>query len=177
MRAVFATLTVLSLSFLPLATAAHADALENLTKAETKMYEAWAKVPFSERIVTFVAQKSGGYGIYQEKQGTVFKQGEPVITYVEPIGFGWKELPGEMYETNFVADLVLKDDKGAVVTDQKGFVKNVLQSHNAITEFSMDFTLTLDGAPAGNYVVTYTINDISSGEKFSFDQDFSIAAQ
>ena len=177
MRAVLAALTVLSLSFTPMVTAAHADALENLTKAEEKMYEAWAKAPFSERIVTFVSQKSNGYGIYQEKQGTVFKPGEPIITYVEPIGYGWKELPGEMFETNFVGDLLLKDDKGVVVTDQKGFVKNVLQSHNAITEFSMDFTLTLTGIPAGNYVLTYTINDLSSGEKFSFNQDFSIAAE
>ncbi len=169
MRVLIAGFTLMILS-----SGAHADALDALTKAETKTYEAWGKLPLTERTVTFITAPSQGYGLYQEKQGNLFKPGEKIITYVEPIGYGWKELPGDMYEMNFVSDLLLKTEKGEVVTDQKGFAKNVLQSHNANMEFSMDFTLNLTGAPAGKYVLTYTIHDISNNQTSSFDQELTI---
>jgi hypothetical protein len=148
-----------------------------LTKAEEKTYEAWGKLGLTERTFTFVTEPSKGYGIYQEKQSSIFKPGEKVITYVEPIGFGWKELPNDMYELNFVSDVKIKAASGEVLLDQKGFAKNVLQSHNANMEFSMDFTLTLTGAPAGQYTLTYTIHDMSGTQTSTFDQDFTIAAE
>ncbi|MBW6426104.1 DUF3324 domain-containing protein [Rhizobium sp. XQZ8] len=150
--------------------------IDALTKAEEKAYEAWGKLGLTERTFTFVTEPSQGYGIYQEKQTSIFKPGEKVITYVEPIGYGWKELPHDMYELNFVSDVKIKAANGDVVLDQKGFAKNVLQSHNANMEFSMDFTLTLTGAPAGKYTLTYTIHDMSGDQKSSFEQDFTIAA-
>lgn len=154
--------------------AAHADALDNLTKAETRTYEAWEKLPLTTRTVTFITGPSQGYGMYQDKQSSIFKQGEKIITYVEPIGYGWKELPGDMYEMNFVSDLMLKTEKGEVVTEQKGFAKNILQSHNANMEFSMDFTLTLSGVPAGKYVLQYTIHDMSGNQTSVVEQDLTI---
>lgn len=151
--------------------------IDVLTKAEEKAYEAWGKLGLTERTYTFVTEPSKGYGIYQEKQSSIFKPGEKVITYVEPIGFGWKELPHDMYELNFVSDVKIKAANGDVLLDQKGFAKNVLQSHNANMEFSMDFTLTLTGAPAGQYTLSYTIHDMSSDQTSTFDQDFTIVAE
>ena len=71
--------------------------IDILNKAEEKVYEAWGKLGLTERTYTFVSEPSKGYGMYQEKQSSIFKPGEKVITYVEPIGFGWKELPHDMY--------------------------------------------------------------------------------
>jgi hypothetical protein len=173
MRIALAVLTVLSLS---LSQAAHSAPIDALTKAEERTYEAWGKLGLTERLVTFVTAPSTGYGIYQEKQSSIFKQGEKVITYVEPIGYGWKELPHDMYELNFVSDLKIKAANGDVILDKKAFSTNVLQSHNANMEFSMDFTLTLTGAPAGKYTLTYTIHDMSGDQTSTFDQDFTIAA-
>ncbi|CAN7672028.1 hypothetical protein LJR030_002950 [Rhizobium sp. LjRoot30] len=151
--------------------------MDDLLKAEEKAYEAWGALGLTERTYTFITEPSKGYGMYQEKQSTIFKPGEKVITYVEPIGFSWKELPGGLYELNFVSDVKIKAENGDVVLDQKGFSKNVLQSHNAITEFSMDFTLTLTGAPAGKYTLTYTLHDMSGDQTSTFDQEFTIAAE
>jgi hypothetical protein len=166
---------ITGIALLMLAGGAHADALDTLTKAETKTYEAWKKLPLTERTVTFITAPSRGYGMYQDKQSSIFKQGEKIITYVEPIGYGWKELPGDMYEMNFVSDLLLKTEGGEVVTDQKGFAKNILQSHSANMECSMDFTLTLSGLPAGKYVLQYTIHDMSGNQSSVFEQDLTIA--
>jgi hypothetical protein len=169
MRAILATF-----AFLALSQVAHADALDALTKAETKTYEAWGKLPLTERTVTFITSPSQGYGMYQDKQSSIFKVGEKIITYVEPIGYGWKELPGSMYEMNFVSDLLFKTESGEVVTDQKGFAKNVLQSHSPNMEFSMDFTLTLTGVPAGKYTLQYTIHDMSGKQTSVVEQDVTI---
>ncbi|TWF54643.1 hypothetical protein [Neorhizobium alkalisoli] len=170
MRAALVLAMVLSLTGL-----AKADPLDDLNDAEDKTYQAWQNVPLTERKIAFITESSRGYGLYVEKQDNVFRKGEKLITYVEPIGYGWKNLPGRKFETNFVVDMAIKDNKGEVIADQKGFMKNVMQSHNASMEFSMDFTLTLTGMPAGKYLLTYTIHDISSGQDSSFDQDFSIA--
>jgi len=169
MRALITAFALIALS-----QSAHADPLEALNKAEIKAYEAWGKLPLTERVVTFITGPSQGYGMYQDKQSSIFKVGEKIITYVEPIGYGWKELPGSMYEMNFVSDLLFKTDSGEVVTDQKGFAKNILQSHNANTEFSMDFTLTLTGVPAGKYVLQYTIHDMSGDQTSVVEQDVTI---
>ncbi|TDK39075.1 hypothetical protein E2F50_02765 [Rhizobium deserti] len=168
-------ITFVAAAILGLAGSVHADPLDTLTKAEGKVYDAWTKLPLTEREVTFITAPSQGYGIYQAKQGNVFKPGEKIITYVEPIGYGWKELPGDMYEMNFISDLLLKTASGEVVSDQKGFAKNVLQSHSANMEFSMDFTLNLTGAPAGKYLLTYTIHDISADQTSTFDQELTIS--
>jgi hypothetical protein len=157
--------------------AAFSAPIDVLNKAEEKAYEAWGKLGLTERTYTFVTEPSKGYGIYQEKQSSIFKPGEKVITYVEPIGFSWKELPHDMYELNFVSDVKIKAANGDVLLDQKGFAKNMMQSHNANMEFSMDFTLTLTGAPAGQYSLTYTIHDMSGNQTSTFDQEFTIAAE
>lgn len=165
---------ITAFALVALSHAAHADPLEALNKAEVKAYEAWGKLPLTERVVTFITGPSQGYGMYQDKQSSIFKVGEKIITYVEPIGYGWKELPGDMYEMNFVSDLLFKTEAGEVVTDQKGFAKNILQSHNANTEFSMDFTLTLTGVPAGKYQLQYTIHDMSGDQTSVVEQDVTI---
>jgi len=172
MRSALTLLLILSMSG-----AVNSAPIDALTKAEEKAYEAWGKLGLTERTYTFITERSKGYGIYQEKQSSIFKPGESVITYVEPIGFGWKELPNDMYELNFVSDVKIKAANGDVVLDKKAFATNVLQSHNANMEFSMDFTLTLTGAPAGDYMLTYTIHDMSGKQTSSFDQDFTIAAE
>lgn len=157
------------------ALAAAAAPLDELDQASEKHYDAWNRIALTERKVTFVAEKAQGYGMYQDRQSSIFKPGEKIITYVEPIGYRWKTLPGAMYEMNFLVDVLIKDADGNVIGDKKGFLKNISQSHNAGMEFFMNLTLTLEGVPAGSYVVTYTLHDISGGQTSSFDQEFNIS--
>lgn len=173
MRSMYALAFALVLG---LSHAALADPVDDLVKAQQAAYDAWGNVPLTEQKVIFVSEPSAGYGMYKERENAVFKAGEPLITYVEPIGYGWKELPGDMYEMNFVVDFSLATKDGKVIAGQKAFSKNVLQSHVANTEFKLELTLNLDGAPAGNYTVTYTIHDMSGNQTSSFDQEFEIAA-
>ena len=160
---------------LALTPAASAQTVEALETAEAATQAAWEQLPLTERTVTFVKASSTGYGMYDARETSVFKPGEPIISYVEPIGFGWKPIEGDKVEIGFTIDLLLKAEDGTVISDQKGFMQVKQESHERNQEYSIDMTLTLDSAPAGKYSVTYTIHDTSSEEESSFDQAFEIA--
>ena len=156
--------------------AAHADPLADLAVAQTAVIEAWTKVPFSQQNVTFVTEPSTGYGVYKKRDSNVFKPGEPLLSYAEPIGYGWKQLADNRYELHLVADLAIIDASGEVVWSKKGFLDSTLQSYKQNMEFKLDMTLNVDGAPAGKYKLRYTLYDMTSGKTSSFDQDFEIAS-
>jgi hypothetical protein len=157
-----------------LATTAHADPIDTLTDAESKVYDAWVNVDLTDRKEAFVKAPATGYGIYEERGSNVFKPGESLYTYIEPVGYGWKDLPGDMYEIHFVGDVQLKDASGAVLLDRKGFTETSLKSHNAMMETYINYTLDLSGAPEGKYSLEYTVHDKSSDQELVVDQDFVI---
>lgn len=155
--------------------ASPAQTLEALQGAEAAAKTAWEQLPLTERKVTFVKASSTGYGMYDARDNNIFKPGEPIISYVEPVGFGWKPIDGAKYEIGFVIDLALKTEDGTLVSDQKGFMQVKQESHAQNQEYSIDMTLTLDNAPPGKYTVTYTIHDTASEEVSSFDQEFVVS--
>lgn len=159
-----------------LATAAHADPLADLAAAQKATIDAWSKVPFSQQNVTFVSESSNAYGVYKARGSDVFKTGEPIITYVEPIGYGWKQLPGGLYEMHLMADLEIVDTSGEVLWSKQSYMDTRLVSHKQNMEFNFDMTLTLDGLSAGKYKLHYTLHDMTSGKTSSFDEDFELAS-
>lgn len=158
-----------------LSQAAYAGPMEDLAAAQQKLFDAWQDVPLTQRNVLFLTAPSTGYGLYNERTSNVFKSTDKIFTYVEPIGYGWKNLPNGMFEMNFVTDLAMKAENGDVVLEKKAFATNVLQSHAANMEFTMDFTLTLTDAPVGKYTLEFTIHDMSSKQDSTFDQTIEIA--
>jgi hypothetical protein len=160
---------------LALTPAASAQTVEALEAAEAATQAAWEQLPLTERTVTFVETSSTGYGIYDARETNVFKPGEPIISYVEPIGFGWKPIEGDKFEMGFAIDLVLKAEDGRVISDQKGYMQVKQESHERNREYSIDMALTFDNPAPGKYSVTYTIHDTSSDEQSSFVQAFEIS--
>src|SRR5688500_9358893 len=49
-----------------------------------------AKSPLSLRKVQFSAERPKGFGIYKKRADSVFRRGEPLIVYAEPVGMGWR---------------------------------------------------------------------------------------
>jgi hypothetical protein len=154
---------------------AHADPMDDLDAAQQKVFDAWQNVPFSQRAVLFETASSTGFGMYTDRKSNVFKPNEKIITYVEPVGYGWKDLPDNVFELNIVADLKLLSEHGDVLNEQKAFSTNDLKSHHANMEFSMDFTLSLTDVPAGKYKIEYTLHDVSTKQDSTFQQDIVIA--
>ncbi|HEV7252324.1 MAG TPA: hypothetical protein VGN97_04395 [Mesorhizobium sp.] len=164
-----ATLAVL------LAHSASATTLAEIDAAAASLQDLSEQLPLTQRVSVFVREPSRGYGMYEERENAVFRAGEPIVTYVEPVGYGWNEAPDGRHELAFDVDLKLFTGEGELATEQEGFLQYRAASRKKNLEFSLDLTLTLNEAPAGSYTVEYTVHDRSSGESSSFRQDFEIA--
>src|SRR5215216_5747691 len=65
----------------------HIEAVETLRRAINSLT---AKGPLVLRRVQFISEAPKGFGIYQPRANSVFRAGEPLIVYAEPVGMGWR---------------------------------------------------------------------------------------
>jgi hypothetical protein len=152
-----------------------AGARETLSQAASEFYQT---LPFTIGKAVFVTATPTGYAMYEPKQGSVFKAGEKLISYVEPVGLTWKEASAEgKLETRFTVDLDLVTPTGEILASHKAFGDFTFTGYRRNQEIYATLTVDVSGAPAGDYVLRFRFNDINSGKSASVDQPFKIAAQ
>jgi len=118
---------------------------------------------------TLISEPASGYGIYNPRPNEKFKQGEPVLIYVEPMGFGYGN-PGEgLYSIGFFVDLKVTSDTGEVLADLQNLTELDLTSRYPNREFQANLTYNLDGIPPGKYVLQTTLRDKNSAKFGSFE--------
>jgi hypothetical protein len=69
----------------PIGASTHKGIAE-LKTAREQFLLAWNHTSFQNQFDTFV-NSADGYGVYEEHKSNVFKPGEPIVLYVEPVGF------------------------------------------------------------------------------------------
>nr|HMQ58236.1 hypothetical protein [Rhizobiaceae bacterium] len=116
-----------------------------------------------------------GFGVYQPRESSIFKNGEKPIVYAEPVGYAWKDNGDNTYSFGFNVDLLLKTAKGEIVGGQENFQTLELTSRSQNREFLLTLTLNVDGAPAGDYVVEYRTRDINSPKSAVISLPFTVA--
>jgi hypothetical protein len=142
----------------------------------------WQQLPFQSSFDTFIEPYSEqAYGVYRERPSNIFPpETTSIVLYVEPVGYGFKErvdIEGNiLYSFNFTATTTISDSQGNPIIEPIPAVFNSpLNSHNKQTEAFMPITLTLEQPlPIGNYKITYTITDGTSGKKFDIVKDIRI---
>lgn len=136
-----------------------------------------ATLPFSIGKAVFVASAPVGYAMYEPKPQPVFKPGEALVSYVEPIGLTWKPAAAAgKLETHFTVDLDILSASGEVLANQKAFGNFTFTSFLRNQEIYATLTTDVSGAAAGDYVLRFHFNDLNSGKSASVDQKFTIAA-
>jgi hypothetical protein len=156
--------------------AATGDAVGAYDAARKAFEDFAAGLPFSIGKALFVSEKPSAYGAYAPRSNSVFRPGEPLITYVELIGLTWKPVEGGKQQSVFTVDLELKDDKGATLAAQKSFGSFTFTGYARNQEIYTHLTLDVTGATAGNFVLTYTVNDVYGQRSAAFEQKFSVSA-
>lgn len=147
---------------------------KDIDRANAALSDAWTKSPLTVQRAIFVAERGSGYGIYKERPSE-FKPGESLITYAEPVAFGYKELGKDAYEFGFSVDFVVKTEDGKILAGQENFAKLDMQSHRKNREFMLTLTLDVTGLTPGAYRLEYRLHDVSGNNKTtSFEQPFSI---
>ena len=152
-----------------------AQSLQELDKRDAALTEAWEKMPLTVRRAVFETQRAEGFGQYQERSSNVFKPGEKLIAYVEPVGYGWKEATPGSFEFGFNVDFLIKSPDGKVLTGQENFANLALKSRARAREFMLNLTMNVSGAPPGDYVLEYKLRDITGDKSAVVDLPFKIA--
>jgi hypothetical protein len=125
---------------------------------------------------TFVVPGSvNGYGIYQSHNSSIFKPGEKIVLYMEPIGYSYKPI-GSLFLMNFTGDVLISDKAGHVLTGFQNLPLSTLISHYKNKELTLTVSLTqTEPFPPGEYVLKYTIHDLPSGNSFDIIKNIRIA--
>jgi hypothetical protein len=140
-------------------------------KARGQYLRSWEQSNFSSEFATFVIPNSvNGYGIYDEHRSNIFKPGEPIVLYVEPIGFTHKKLTDEsgnaLYNVKLIPSVIISskiDNKSASID----FPQFAFTSHRKNTEAELTITVTQNTPiPEGEYKILYTIKDAQSNKSF-----------
>jgi hypothetical protein len=156
--------------------AVSAQSLQEIDRRYAALLEAWEKTPLTVRRALFVSDHPHGFGLYQERASNVFKPGEALVTYAEPVGYGAKDAGNGLLEFGFAVDFLIKSPDGQILTGQQDFARLTQQSHVRNLEFMLLLTLNVTGAPSGDYVVEYKLRDISGEKTTSFELPFKIAS-
>jgi hypothetical protein len=148
----------------------HLDAVETLRRAIGSLT---AKGPLTLRRVQFIAEPPKGFGIYQPRANNVFRAGEPLIVYAEPIGMGWKAADG-INHAHVATDFEIRTTDGKILGGQKDFGKFEFASRDQNQEIMTHLTIRLSGAPAGRYVFAATYRDQVNGKSAGLELPFEI---
>ncbi len=147
------------------------EAVEQLRRA---LRLANDRSPLAFRRAFFVSEAPKGFGIYKVRGDDVFKTGEPLIAYAEPIGMGWEQQDGGMFHSLLAVDFEIRSPAGEILTGKRDFGHFEFVSHEQNTEVMTHLTLNLTGAPAGKYVLGVIYRDKISGKNASVDLPFEI---
>jgi hypothetical protein len=141
----------------------------------------WEKIPFQSIFDTFINENSAqGYGIFTERNSSIFNPSQRISLYIEPIGFQHEptiDTKGyKLYLTNITAIITMGDDQGNEVPSIEDIQSYIYKSHNKITEIYLpiDLDLTSRLLP-GNYVITYSLIDDISKEDFDIQKNITIS--
>jgi hypothetical protein len=163
--------TLISSEPAPNSSAVTLDDIDTLREAVT---DAWTEMPLTVRHVMFVTEKPPVLGAYSERPTNVFKAGEKLLTYIEPVGYTWKQ-QGKMFNFGVIVDFVVKNADGKILAGQENFAKLSLASRTKLQEFMLNLTMSVDGAGPGKYVLEYKLHDLGSDKTVVVDQPFEIA--
>ena len=159
------------------------DSTPNVMKYEAareQFLKSWDQLEFEPRVATFVNESEViGNGQYQE-HSNVFPPGENIVLYVQPIGFGHKQIQGQngekLYLMNFTADIVLSMKNGTIVGGGQDITLSQPISHYRNTELYTTLTVTQKNPfPAGDYIFKYTLKDQTTGKSFDITKDVTIS--
>ena len=137
---------------------------------------AWKAAPLKIRTAIFAKEKVPGFAEYDVRSTSQYKSGDVVHTYIEPVFYDWKPLPGGKYGIELSADILIQTKAGgSKVIDQKNFLHLADSFPTKFKSVDMVANITLeDSLAATDYVITFTVHDAVGNKVASVDMPFSI---
>lgn len=138
-----------------------------------QLWQASPGLTFTQALL--VAQNATGYGVFNPRENNVFKQGEPILIYCEPMGFGYGEPGAGLYSVNFAIDLQVLDALGNELAKAPGATEFNMTSRHRNREVQANITYRLDGLPVGRYTLITTLRDKNSPRTGAFQTAIEVS--
>ena len=153
-----------------------ADSAGAISLAQDLLASVWGQsleLSFTQALL--VEQEATGYGIYNPRKTIIFKPGEPILIYCEPVGFDYGN-PGQgLWSVDFFVDLQVLDAGGNQLANLPDVTQYTMVSRHLNREIPANFTYTLGGIKPGRYTLVTTLRDKNSTKLGSFQTAIEIA--
>jgi hypothetical protein len=144
-----------------------------LDKSVNKMRQAldliWEQAPMWVGTATLVSTKSQGYGDYEPRKNNVYAHNEPIMLYVEPMGFRHRQTEEGKWQFGVEVDFIVKQPDGKVLGGQTGVLRLVKETRNKTKELSISLTYSITGAPPGKYIIETVLRDVITKQTTSLE--------
>lgn len=146
-------------------------AMEKFNSAEEAF---WKAMPLGVLNVKQV-DSATGFGIYSERTNHIYKPGEKIVLYMEPVGYGYGSDGLGNSSIALSVDITVVSAAGQTLgtMEKVGRVQVASRSHNRELFFKLD--LSLDGLPPGKYRCDFLMHDENSTKTAPFSTDIEIA--
>ena len=115
------------------------------------------------------------FGAYDKKDNSIFAPDEPILIYSEVRNFTSEKIGPELWAIRLREDFQLLDVDDNVQVEQKEFAKIELTFRTPrLTDLFLRNTISLTGAPPGDYKIKIIVTDVSSGKKVDLVVPISI---
>jgi hypothetical protein len=170
-------LFLLSVALLAIASSTRAQTIKDIDNEEAGLEAIWEKTPLTVHRSVFINGDPAAFGMYIERTPHVFKPGEPILIYAEPIGYRWKDEGDGTFAFGISADVLILNKDKKVIGGKEDVFRKVYRSHVRNKELMLTIHLNLTGAPAGNYVAEYRLHDLMSEQATTAELPFTISAE
>lgn len=145
------------------------DNLEAFKNLRQSIFSLWGNIPLTVLNAKFVKDHSN----YIPKESNVYSAGEPIYIVCQVVGYKIKET-NNLNKINLATDLHVLDPEGNILLGKKNFGLFDLASPIPNTEFKLDLTYTLSGAPPGKYILETVVRDQNSDKTTEFTKTIRI---
>lgn len=125
--------------------------------------------------ITFTDEEAWGFGMYNQREDSIFAQGETFLMYGEARNYTIKEVKKGLYEIYIKEDMYILDKNNNVLFKQEDFLDYHITSHSKNFELFITNTLTQTSPfPVGDYKFLLVLEDVFSGKIAEVTIDFTV---
>ena len=125
--------------------------------------------------VSFTEEEAWGFGMYNQREGTIFSQGETFFMYGEARNYSIKEIKKDLYEIHIKEDIYILDKNNNVLFKQEDFLDYHITSHSKNFDLFINNTLIQTSPfPVGDYKFLLVLKDVFFEKTTEVTIDFTV---
>jgi hypothetical protein len=136
--------------------------------AQEEFLAAWDRMGLRVGTATLVQRPAEGYGVVAPRSAAGYRSGEPILIYVELLGYRHQPA-GDGWNFGVVVDWRVRSMTGEVLFEQANLLRQDMASAHRNTEFYVNLTYNLD-APPGTYLLETVFRDLYADQETTFEQ-------